>query len=52
MFHWASSTVAFLVVMPVSYMPWDKYALPLFMAAGVILALTLERPVIRGQPGG
>ena len=51
-FHWAT-TVAFLVVMPFSYMPWDKYALPLFMAAGVILALTLERLVIpRGQPGG
>lgn len=32
-----AATMSFLVVMPFSYMPWEKYALPLFMAAGPLL---------------
>ncbi len=37
----AAAVVSFLVVMPFSYMPWEKYALPLLMVGAV--ALTSER---------
>jgi hypothetical protein len=40
-FLWAS-VVSFLVMMPLSYMPWEKYALPLFMLSSLILAKELE----------
>ena len=33
----------FLVVMPFSYMPWEKYALPLFMLASLPLSGTRLR---------
>ncbi len=34
---------AFLVVMPFSYMPWEKYALPLLMLQSVVLARSVDR---------
>jgi hypothetical protein len=36
-------TVAFLLVMPFSYLPWEKYALPLFMTQGAALAMFMDR---------
>jgi hypothetical protein len=42
-FPWAGALM-FLVVMPFSYMPWEKYALPLFMLASLPLA---ERSLTR-----
>ncbi len=39
----ATGTVSFLVVMPFSYMPWEKYALPLIMLLGALAARTLAR---------
>jgi hypothetical protein len=41
LFAWAG-TLAFLVLMPFSYMPWEKYALPLFMLEGVVLAAVIS----------
>ncbi len=35
--------VAFLIVMPFSYMPWEKYALPLFMLQAAAFARFLDR---------
>jgi hypothetical protein len=35
--------VAFLVVMPFSYMPWEKYAVPMFIAAVPMIASTLVK---------
>lgn len=39
---------AFLIVMPFSYMPWEKYALPLFMLQGAAFAIFLDRSRGRG----
>ncbi|MCC7181747.1 MAG: hypothetical protein IT177_25430 [Acidobacteria bacterium] len=39
---WAGAA-AFLIVMPFSYMPWEKYALPLFMLQGAALAMVMDR---------
>ena len=36
-FLWAG-VGSFLVVMPFSYMPWEKYALPLLMLSSLIFA--------------
>ena len=36
-----ASAVAFLVVMPFSYMPWEKYGLPLLMAVIPVLGTSL-----------
>ncbi len=33
----AAAVISFLAVMPFSYMPWEKYALPLFMIGAVAL---------------
>jgi hypothetical protein len=41
LFLWAS-VVSFLLMMPLSYMPWEKYALPLLMLSSLILANELE----------
>jgi hypothetical protein len=34
----AAASASFLLVMPFSYMPWEKYALPLFIIASVAIA--------------
>jgi lipoprotein signal peptidase len=49
-FLWVG-VAAFLVVMPFSYMPWEKYALPLLMLQGAALALVIDR-TISLQNGG
>lgn len=36
LFPWTAG-LAFLAVMPFSYMPWEKYAVPLFMTSSLIL---------------
>jgi hypothetical protein len=45
------SLAAFLVVMPFSYMPWEKYALPMLMIAILILA-GHSQSVLRMSPHG
>lgn len=34
---------AFLLIMPLSYMPWEKYALPLLLLQSAALALAIDR---------
>jgi hypothetical protein len=41
LFPWMGC-LAFLVVMPFSYMPWEKYAVPLFMLGSLPLAWRLS----------
>jgi hypothetical protein len=41
LFMWMGFS-AFLVVMPFSYMPWEKYALPQFMLQGAALGMFLD----------
>lgn len=41
-FLWAAA-ICFLLLMPFSYMPWEKYALPLFMILSALLVKTLFR---------
>ncbi len=42
LFVWVA-IAAFLAVMPFSYMPWEKYALPLLMLQSLALGMLLDR---------
>jgi hypothetical protein len=48
LFVWLG-TAAFLAVMPFSYMPWEKYALPLLMLQSVALAVAIDRDTSRAS---
>jgi hypothetical protein len=39
-----SLVIAFLIVMPFSYMPWEKYGVPLFIAAAAMLVGARRSP--------
>lgn len=42
LFVWVA-IAAFLALMPFSYMPWEKYALPLLMLQSLALGMLLDR---------
>lgn len=48
-FLWAA-IVSFLLVMPFSYMPWEKYALPLLMLSSLVLAKVIAAPGAANAP--
>jgi hypothetical protein len=47
-FLWLS-TIAFWLLMPFSFMPWEKYGLPLYMLIGALLLSYLAKGLDRGH---